>query len=255
MTAPLLEIRDLVAGTRTREILRGLAIEIGRGEVHALMGPNGSGKSTLTHVLAGRPGYETRAGSVLFDGVDLLGLPVWERARLGLFVAFQHPVEIPGVPFREFLAAAAAGRGLGADAVEGARVAGIADRLHLGGLLDRPLNVGLSGGEKKRNETLQLALLGARLVVLDEIDSGLDVDGIRDVAAEVLRMVETEGLSVLVITHFARILDHIPPTHTHVLMDGRIVASGGAELARELEVSGYEHFREPAHAPPDVLDL
>lgn len=236
----LLDIRDLVAGTADRDILTGVTLSIRPGEVHALMGPNGSGKSTLTHVLAGRPDYETRGGEVTLDGEDLLALPIWERARRGLFVTFQHPVGVPGVPFRDFLSAAAAGRGRHQSAVEPESVEAVAERVGLGHVLDRPVNEGFSGGEKKRSEVLQLALLGARIVVLDEIDSGLDVDGIRDVAREVLRMVTTDNLSVLVITHWVRILRHIPATHTHVLADGQIVRSGGPELAEELERTGYD---------------
>lgn len=255
MSDPLLSVSGLHAGPSGREILRGLDLEIRPGEVHALMGPNGSGKSTLTHVLAGRPDYEVTAGSVRFHGDDLLALPPWERARRGLFVAFQYPVAVPGVAFREFLSEAAAGRGLPPTSVSEEPLLEAAERLRLTAVLDRPVNVDLSGGERKRNETLQLLLLGADLAVLDEIDSGLDVDGIRDVAAEVTRMVGDDGLSVLVITHFVRILGHIPPTHTHVLIDGCIVESGGPELAHRLEEVGYEDFRETRGGVADVLDL
>lgn len=244
----VLDIRDLHASAGGREILRGLDLRIGPGEIHALMGPNGSGKSTLTHALLGRPGTEVTGGSVTFDGADLLAMPTYERARRGLFVAFQYPVEVPGVPMATFLHEAAVGRGLGDDAVTGAPLADTAARLGVDHVLERAVNDGLSGGEKKRVETLQLSLLGARLVVLDEIDSGLDVDGIRAVAAEVLRCVRERGMSVLLITHYVRILEDLPAQHTHVLMRGRIVADGGPELAAQLERDGYEGFSD-ADAP------
>jgi Fe-S cluster assembly ATP-binding protein len=241
----VLDVRDLRAAAGGREILRGLDLRIGPGEIHALMGPNGSGKSTLTHTLLGRPGTEVTGGSVTFEGADLLVLPTHERARRGLFVAFQYPVEVPGVPLPTFLHEAAAGRGLGDDAVTGAPLVDAASRLGVDHVLERAVNDGLSGGEKKRLETLQLSLLGARLVVLDEIDSGLDVDGIRSVAAEVLRCVRERQMSVLIITHYARILEELPAQHTHVLMQGRIVADGGPELAAQLERDGYEEFAGP----------
>ncbi len=245
----LLEVNDLHACHHGKEILRGVDLSIGAGEVHALMGPNGSGKSTLGHVLAGRPGYDVTRGSAKMGGHDLLTCDAHERARLGLFIAFQHPVEIPGVSMAEFLGEAAKGRGVAETAVSGSALVGSAGRLGLDHALSRSVNDGLSGGEKKRNETLQLSLLGAELAVLDEIDSGLDVDGIRTVASEVLRMVEERGMAVLIITHFVRILEYIPAAHTHVLIDGRIVDSGGPELAAELERSGYDAIRERAGLP------
>lgn len=241
MTA--LAISGLVAGPAGREILHGIDLEVGAGEVHALMGPNGSGKSTLTHVLAGRPGYTRTSGSVSVDGVDLLALPPHERAAAGLFVAFQYPVEVPGVAFRTFLHEAARGAGVDADRVQGAVLHDAAARLGIEAAVERSVNEGLSGGEKKRCETLQLELLEPRFAVLDELDSGLDVDGIRDVSAVVLRRVREAGMGVLVITHYVRILEHLPATHTHVLLDGRIVASGGPELAVRLEETGYDAFR------------
>lgn len=238
-----LSIAGLVAGPGAREVLRGIDLEVGPGEVHALMGPNGSGKSTLTHVLAGRPGYTCTAGAATLDGVDLLSLATHERAAAGLFVAFQYPVEVPGVGFRTFLREAAAGLGHDPATVEGDEVAAAAARLGIGTALDRSLNTGLSGGEKKRCETLQLELLAPRYAVLDEIDSGLDVDGIRDVSDAVLARVHDHGMGVLLITHYVRILEHIPATHAHVLVDGRVVASGGPELATSVEETGYDAFR------------
>lgn len=238
-----LSITGLVAGPGEREILRGIDLEVGAGEVHALMGPNGSGKSTLSHVLGGRPGYSHSAGTATLDGVDLLALEPHERAGAGLFIAFQYPVEVPGVGFRTFLREAAAGLGRGNDAAEGDALTTAARRLGIGDVLDRGVNTGLSGGEKKRCEALQLELLAPRYAVLDEIDSGLDVDGIRDVSAAVLDRVYAHGMGVLLITHYVRILEHLPATHAHVLLGGRIVASGGPELASRIEESGYEAFR------------
>lgn len=249
-----LSISGLVAGPGEREVLRGIDLEVGPGEVHALMGPNGSGKSTLSHVLAGRPGYGHSAGTAVLDGVDVLELPAHERAAAGLFVAFQYPVEVPGVAFRTFLAEAAAGMGHDPATASGDVLAAAAARLGIGAALDRSLNVGLSGGEKKRCETLQLELLEPRYAVLDEIDSGLDVDGIRDVSAAVLARVNDHGMGVLVITHYVRILEHLPATHAHVLLGGRIVASGGPELAARIEETGYDAFRPGADGPPEGTD-
>lgn len=238
-----LAISGVVAGTGGREILHGIDLDIGAGEVHALMGPNGSGKSTLTHVLAGRPGYTHSAGSAILDGVDLLALPTHERAAAGLFVAFQYPVEVPGVGLRSFLREAAAATGVDPARVEDPLLVDVATSLGIGDAVERSVNEGLSGGEKKRCETLQLELLEPRFAVLDELDSGLDVDGIRDVSAMILHRVREAGLGVLVITHYVRILEHLPATHTHVLLEGRIVASGGPELAARLEETGYDAFR------------
>ncbi len=254
----LLCVRDLHAKTDSSEILHGLDLEIGPGEIHALMGPNGAGKSTLTHVLAGGAGYEVTSGSVEFGGDSLLGLPTYERARLGLFVAFQYPVEIPGVRLKEFLTLAADARDVPVSSVSGDALDNVAQRLDLAHTVDRNVNEDLSGGEKKRSETLQIALLGARLAVLDEIDSGLDVDGIRKVSAEILRKVDETGMSVLIITHYVRIWRYLPAQFTHVLVDGRIVRSGGPEIAEELEACGYEQYREHDDSPdekPSIFDL
>ena len=232
-----LSIRDLHATVQGREILRGVDLEISSGEVHALMGPNGSGKSTLSHVLMGRGDYAVTAGSVTIDGEELLGRPTWERAAAGLFLAHQYPVEVPGVRIEDLL-----------DAVAGAEAAGRADQIaaeaqRLGvrdEFLTRGVNVEFSGGEKKRAETLQLALLGPKFAILDEIDSGLDVDALRDVARRIEAMTSEDQLGVLAITHYARVLTELRADVVHVFLDGRIVASGGPELADELEETGYE---------------
>jgi Fe-S cluster assembly ATP-binding protein len=236
-----LVIEDLRAGIPGREILRGLSLTVGRGEVHAVMGPNGSGKSTLAHVLMGRPGYEILGGSVTLDGVDLLALPTWQRARAGLFLAMQHPIEVPGVSLEESLTAARPADGDRADVAgrmrdEAARI-GFDERF-----LDRSLNVDLSGGERKRNETLQLGVLRPKFAVLDEIDSGLDVDALADVGRRVQAATEEWGLGVLAITHFRRLLDVLEPDVVHVLAGGRVVATGGSELAETVDRTGYAAY-------------
>jgi len=235
-----LRIADLHATVAGREILCGVDLELRSGEVHALRGPNGSGKSTLSHVLMGRPGYTVTSGSVTIDGEELLGRPTHERAAAGLFLAFQYPVELPGVRVADLVAAAAGGRALGADDVR-ERVAREAERLDVETrFLERGLNVEFSGGEQKRAETLQLAVLHPKFAVLDEIDSGLDVDALRAVARRVEAMTQEDDLGVLAITHYARLLDELRPDAVHVLMAGRVVARGGPELARHLEETGYE---------------
>jgi len=235
----VLRIEDLWASVGGIGILQGIDLEIRPGEVHAVMGPNGSGKSTLSHVLMGRPGYEVTAGSVTLDGVDLLGLAPWERAQAGLFLCLQHPTEVPGVSLEALLVEAARAGGRDPDAVRDALIAeagrlGIDERL-----LDRPLNVDLSGGEKKRNEALQLGVLGARYAVLDEIDSGLDVDALVTVSRRIQEATDEDNLGVLAITHFARLLEVLEPDRVHVLAYGSIRASGGPELAEQLEAEGY----------------
>jgi len=238
MSDHTLSVEGLCAGIAGREILRGIDLEVRSGQVHAVMGPNGSGKSTLSHVLAGRPGYTVSAGRVALDGEDLLGLPAWRRAQAGLFLGMQYPIEVPGVSLGDVLAEAfrAAGRDP-ADVT--ALVVAEASRVGLDArLIDRPLNVDLSGGERKRNETVQLAVLQPHFAVLDEIDSGLDVDALRAVARRIEAATE-DGLGVLAITHYTRLLAELRPDRTHVLFGGRIVASGGPELADELERSGY----------------
>ncbi|MFO1188131.1 MAG: Fe-S cluster assembly ATPase SufC [Alphaproteobacteria bacterium] len=241
----MLEIRNLHVKVDGKEILRGLDLSVGPGEVHAIMGPNGSGKSTLAHVLAGRPGYEIVEGSVTFRGKDLLALKPEERAREGVFLAFQYPVEIPGVAVATFLRAAVnAGRRhrgeAELDAVGFLKLA----RARMKELqmdekfLTRALNVGFSGGEKKRNEIFQMAMLEPTLAVLDETDSGLDIDALRVVSDGVNRL-RSPTRSMIVITHYQRLLNHIVPDRVHVLAGGRIVRSGSRELARELEETGY----------------
>jgi Fe-S cluster assembly ATP-binding protein len=241
----MLEISNLHATVDGREILQGLDLTLRAGEVHAVMGPNGSGKSTLSYVLAGREGYSVTGGGVRFDGRDLLALKPEERARAGLFLAFQYPVEVPGVPGATFLKTAvnAVRKARGEkeyDAFEFLKVMK-AKREALGigeEMVKRPLNVGFSGGEKKRNEVLQMMLLEPRFMVLDETDSGLDIDALRVVAAGVNAMRRADR-AMLVITHYQRLLDHVAPDRVHVLSRGRIVRSGGPELARELEARGY----------------
>lgn len=232
-------LRAAVGGV---EILKGLDLAMRAGEVHAVMGPNGAGKSTLSHVLAGKPGYEATAGTATLDGTDLLALAPWERARAGLFLGMQYPIEVPGVSLVDMLAAS--GRTGDDDAALAELLAAEAERIGFDDkLLDRALNVDLSGGEKKRNETLQLAALKPTFAVLDELDSGLDVDGLRQVARRVVDAT-TDGLGVLVITHYSRLLNELKPDHVHVLAQGRIVTSGGPELADELEASGYGQWVE-----------
>ena len=242
---PLLEISGLHVEVEGREILRGLDLEIPRGEIHAVMGPNGSGKSTLAHVIAGREGYEITKGIIRYGGEDVSELEPEDRARKGIFLAFQYPVEIPGVNNTYFLKAAInelrKHRGQPElDAVDFLSL--MRDRVKLldfdEDLIKRPVNEGFSGGEKKRNEILQMTVIEPTLAVLDETDSGLDIDALRIVAEGVNRMRSPER-SFLVITHYQRLLNHIVPDRVHVLQDGRIVESGGSELALRLEAEGY----------------
>lgn len=237
-------VEGLHASVGGTEILKGVDLRVGPGEVHAVMGPNGSGKSTLSHVLAGRPGYQVTAGRVTLDSQDLLALPPWERAQAGLFLAFQYPIEVPGVSIEAALAESFAASGRDRAEVP-ALVASEAARVGLPvQLLTRPLNVDLSGGERKRNEVLQLGVLHPRVAVLDEVDSGLDVDALRVVARRVSEMARQDGLSVLAITHYHRLLAELPADRVHVLSAGRVVQSGGPELALELERTGYVAYEE-----------
>lgn len=246
---PILEIRDLHAGVDGREILKGISLTLRPGEVHAIMGPNGSGKSTLAAVLAGREGYTVRAGTVRYLGRDLLEMAPEDRARAGLFLAFQYPVEIPGVNSTYFLKAALnevrKARGLPElDAVEFLQF--VRERIKLlelnEDLLKRPVNVGFSGGEKKRNEIFQMAVLEPTLAVLDETDSGLDIDALRVVAGGVNKLRRPDNAQ-LVITHYQRLLNYIKPQFVHIQLDGRIVTAGGPELALLLEEKGYDWVR------------
>ncbi len=245
----MLSIRDLQVEVEGKEILRGLNLEIQPGEVHAIMGPNGSGKSTLSYVLAGREGYEVTKGAVEFEGEDLLDLEAEERALQGVFLAFQYPVEIPGVSNKVFLKHAVNNlrkhRGQAElDAVGFLKL--FKSKLKLINmdpkLAGREVNHGFSGGEKKRNEILQMAMLDPKLAILDETDSGLDIDALKAVSDGV-NALRDESRSMLVITHYQRLLNHIVPEFVHVLLDGRIVKSGGKELALELEARGYDWIR------------
>jgi Fe-S cluster assembly ATP-binding protein len=246
MTSELV-VSGLRAGVDGKEILRGVDLTVSSGQVHAVMGPNGSGKSTLAHVIMGGPGYEVYEGGVTLDGVELLGLPTWRRAQAGLFLAMQYPTEVPGVSLEDAMAAALAPQGRSRSAVA-AVLAAEAVRIGMTpALLARPLNVDLSGGEKKRNETLQLAVLAPKIAVLDEIDSGLDVDALKAVAQRVELITNEVGLGVLVITHYSRLLRELRPDVVSVMRKGRVVAQGGPELAEELEATGYAGYdEEPA---------
>ncbi|MCF8194030.1 MAG: Fe-S cluster assembly ATPase SufC [Bacteroidia bacterium] len=249
----MLQIKNLFASIQGRLILQGLNLEIPAGEVHAIMGPNGSGKSTLSHVLAGRPGYDIQ-GEVYLDGQDLLALEPEERAWLGVFLAFQYPVEIPGVSNTNFMRSAVnkvrSMRGLdpleAGDFLKLMRQKAALVQLDAS-YLSRPVNLGFSGGEKKRNEIFQLAMLEPRLAILDETDSGLDIDALR-VVAEGVNSLRNDQNSFLVITHYQRLLDYIRPDYVHVLMDGRIVRSGDYTLALELEAKGYDWLRNEVNA-------
>lgn len=248
----MLEIKNLHATVAGKPILNGIDLTIDAGEVHAIMGPNGSGKSTLAHVLAGREGYEVTEGSVTFAGKDLLALKPEERACEGIFLAFQYPVEIPGVATMNFLKTAVNAvrkyRGQNElDALEFLKVVR-AKRDAIGmseDMLKRALNVGFSGGEKKRNEILQMALLEPKLAVLDETDSGLDIDALR-IVAEGINTLRSPERATLMITHYQRLLDYVQPDRVHVLAGGRIVRSGGKELALQLEKEGYGEIAPPA---------
>ncbi|MGB0181503.1 MAG: Fe-S cluster assembly ATPase SufC [Candidatus Puniceispirillales bacterium] len=249
---PLLEIENLHASIGDKPILKGINLTINPSEIHAIMGPNGSGKSTLSYVLAGREGYDVTDGDILLDGESVLEMEADERARAGLFLAFQYPVELPGVGGMSFLRGAVNARRIesGLDEIdhiafvktvrEAAAKLGIKDDM-----LKRAVNVGFSGGEKKRYEILQMALLEPRMAILDETDSGLDVDALR-IVSEGVNALKTDDIGVLVITHYQRLLDYIIPDHVHILADGRIVKSGDKSLALEVEKSGYGDFTNAA---------
>ena len=246
----MIEIKNLHANIEGKEILKGLTLNVNAGEVHAIMGPNGAGKSTLANILAGREEYEITAGDITFDGVDLLALSTEERAREGLFLAFQYPVEIPGVSNVNFLRTALneIREAKGEDPItakefmalvrEKSKIVEVDSKL-----ASRSVNEGFSGGEKKRNEIFQMAMLNPKLAVLDETDSGLDIDALRIVAKGVNSLKSPENASI-VITHYQRLLDHIVPDFVHVLYDGKIVKTGGKELALELEEKGYDWIKE-----------
>ena len=256
----VLEISGLRAEVAGKEILRGIDLRVASGEVHAVMGPNGAGKSTLSAVLMGKSGYTVTAGTVTLDGVDLLAMPTWQRAVAGLHLVMQYPTEVPGVALDDTMAEALHYRGRSAEgltellAAEAERI-GFEERF-----LHRSLNVDMSGGEKKRNETLQLSVLRPSIAILDELDSGLDVDALRDCSRRVEDMSNdpSSPLGVLAITHYSRLLTELRPDHVHILVKGRIVNTGGPELATELEQDGYAAFSEDdedaADQPASSLD-
>ena len=237
-----LEIRNLRVGIAGKEILKGINLTIESGQVHAVMGPNGAGKSTLSAVIMGKPGYEVLEGTVTLDGQDMLSLPTWERAVAGLHLVMQYPTEVPGVHLDAVLTEALTARGRSTDDMA-SRIAVEAKRISFDdSLVARAVNVDLSGGEKKRNETLQLAMLKPKIAILDELDSGLDIDALRDCARRVEDATKEDNLGVLVITHYVRLLEELKPDVVHILVDGRIVNTGGPELADELERDGYAAF-------------
>jgi Fe-S cluster assembly ATP-binding protein len=246
VTPPLLQIEDLRARAGETEILHGIDLTVANGEIHAIMGPNGSGKSTLANVLAGHPQYQVTGGRILFKGEDLAGMPPDERGRKGLFLAFQNPEAIPGVSVVQFLRQALSNRtGVDLTVLE-LRLKVMDAMKSLGmssGFADRYLNEGFSGGERKRNEVLQMAVLEPDLAVMDETDSGLDIDALRTVAEGINKLTSPER-GFLIITHYQRLLDYITPDFVHILIGGRLVASGGPELAARLEAEGYEEIRQ-----------
>ena len=237
-----LRISGLRAEVAGKEILNGIDLEVNSGEVHAIMGPNGAGKSTLSAIIMGKPGYVVTGGSVTLDGVEMLSLPTWERAVAGLHLVMQYPTEVPGVHVDQVLAEALAARGRESSGLA-SRIAAEAGRINFDAdLVQRALNVDLSGGEKKRNETLQLSVLEPRFAILDELDSGLDIDALRDCARRVEQATHESNLGVLAITHYVRLLEELKPDTVHILAAGRIVKSGGPELADVLERDGYAAF-------------
>jgi Fe-S cluster assembly ATP-binding protein len=249
---PLLEVKNLQVRVEDREILHGLSLTVNKGEVHAIMGPNGSGKSTLSHVIAGKPGYQVTGGEILFRGEDLLKMSPDERAAKGVFLAFQYPVEIPGVATMTFLRTALNAQRKARGESEFStpdflkKVREVAKRLNIPqDMLKRGVNVGFSGGEKKRNEILQMALFEPSLCILDEMDSGLDIDALR-VAADGVNALRSPERAMVVITHYQRLLNYIVPDFVHVMSKGKVVKSGGKELALELEASGYAQFEDAA---------
>ncbi len=255
-----LKVANLHVSVAGNEILHGVDVEVKSGEVHALMGPNGSGKSTLSHALMGRSDYDVSEGSITIDGEELRGLPTWQRAQRGLFLAMQYPVAVPGVPLEHLVAASRRARGVDANELHDAVVSESTALGVRAELLARGVNDEFSGGEQKRAETVQLAVLAPKFAILDEIDSGLDVDSLRVVSRRVERMTQEANLGVLAITHYAQLLTVLRADRIHVLMGGRIVATGGPELADQLEASGYEGLAaqlgvdELSVEKPEVVD-
>jgi Fe-S cluster assembly ATP-binding protein len=248
----MLEVKNLHASVDKNEILRGINLEVNAGEVHAIMGPNGSGKSTLAHVLAGRDGYQVTQGEVIYDGIDLLAMPPELRAREGVFLAFQYPVEIPGVSNMYFLRAAlnAIRKHRGLDELDAMDFLTLVREKMKSldidqTLMNRPVNDGFSGGEKKRNEIFQMAVLEPKLAILDETDSGLDIDALKTVA-DGINALRSPDRAIILVTHYQRLLNYVVPDYVHVLSEGRIVKSGGKELAFELEEKGYVWLEESA---------
>jgi len=241
-----LEIRDLQVSVGGTQILNGITLTINSGEVHAVMGPNGAGKSTLSAAIMGKPGYEITGGSVTLDGQDVLAMPTWQRAVAGLHLIMQYPTEVPGVKLSEVLSEALSARHATLPNLnktineEAARISFDSE------LVNRAVNVDFSGGEKKRNETLQLAVLKPKIAILDELDSGLDIDALRDCAKRVEDATNENGMGALVITHYSRLFEELKPDFVHILAKGRIVKSGGPELADELERDGYAAYAEAA---------
>jgi Fe-S cluster assembly ATP-binding protein len=241
-----LEIRDLQVSVGGTQILNGITLTINSGEVHAVMGPNGAGKSTLSAAIMGKPGYEVTGGSVMLDGQDVLAMPTWQRAVAGLHLVMQYPTEVPGVKLSEVLSEALTARHATLPNLnktineEAARISFDSE------LVNRAVNVDFSGGEKKRNETLQLAVLKPKIAILDELDSGLDIDALRDCAKRVEDATNETGMGALVITHYSRLFEELKPDFVHILAKGRIVKSGGPELADELERDGYAAYAEAA---------
>ena len=237
-----LVISNLQVSVAGNQILNGVDLTISSGEVHAVMGPNGAGKSTLSAAIMGKPGYVITAGSVTLDGVDMLALPTWKRAAAGLHLVMQYPTEVPGVKLNDTLAEALVARGRSTATLDATIDAEASSIGFDSALIHRSLNVDLSGGEKKRNETLQLAILEPKIAILDELDSGLDIDALRDCAKRVEAATKETNLGVLVITHYSRLFEELKPDFVHILAKGRIVKSGGPELADELERDGYAAF-------------
>lgn len=238
----VLEIRDLAVSVAGNQILNGITLTIRSGEVHAVMGPNGAGKSTLSAAIMGKPGYTVTSGSVTLDGADVLKMPTWERAVAGLHLVMQYPTEVPGVMLQEVLSEALVARGATKQSLD-AVIEAEAERIHFDReLVSRAVNVDFSGGEKKRNETLQMAVLQPKIAILDELDSGLDIDALRDCAKRVEDATKETNLGVLVITHYSRLFEELKPDFVHILAKGRIVKSGGPELAEVLERDGYAAF-------------
>lgn len=250
----LLEVKNLQAKTEDKTILKGISLNVNKGEVHAIMGPNGSGKSTLAKILAGHPSYEVTGGEVLFEGADLLELDPDERARAGIFMAFQYPVEIPGVSNSQFLRLAynEKMRHIGEEELDPLEFNDLLkERARIVemdmGMMNRAVNQGFSGGEKKRNEILQMAVLQPKLAVLDETDSGLDIDALR-IVAEGVNKLRDKDKAIILVTHYQRLLNYIVPDYVHVLANGKIVKQGGKELALELEEKGYDWLKASAVA-------